>query len=649
MRAIGSLMVLAWTLGTSAAAQVPGPERALTDPAGVVSPANPAAHAVAIPDLFQTRSGAGAVLSPDGATLVFSANYSGRFNLWKVATGGGEPVQLTMSDNRQYQPTFTPDGRFVAYISDLGGNEKFDIYLVPLAGGAPVNLTGTPDVSETGPVFSPDGALVAVARKPESEPQTNIWVIDTHTKAARALTREADPTQQWRPVAFTADGRYLIANRGDVNQTGASGWKIDVASGAAERITPGDGAHHLTTIGALSPDGRFAAISSNSDSAQVQAGLLDLRSGAITWLARSPWEQSGEAFSPDGRSLLFSVNEDGRTTLHLYDLASGRQQPLPFPPGIDSPQGQQPFTRDGSGVVVAHEAANMPLDYWIAPTGAGRARQLTHFAAANLDPRALPGSSVVHYASADGTVISAILVMPFNVRRDGTNPAIVLPHGGPTGQTLDGFSRQIAALASRGYIVIAPNVRGSTGYGKAFQDANIKDLGGGDLTDELAAVTWLLRTGYVDARKIGITGGSYGGFMTLMAIGKAPKVWAAAVEEYGIINWFAMLEHEDPLLQQYERGLLGDPVKDKAVYDATSPMTYIHQARAPLLVLQGDNDIRVPKGQAEEVVATLKAMGNVVDAHYYAQEGHGFAKRENQIDALQRTVDWFDRYLKPAR
>ena len=137
--------------------------------------------------------------------------------------------------------------------------------------------------------------------------------------------------------------------------------------------------------------------------------------------------------------------------------------------------------------------------------------------------------------------------------------------------------------------------------------------------------------------------------MTLMAIGKTPDVWAAAVEEYGIINWSTLLEHEDPSLQQYERSLLGDPEKDRAIYDADSPHTYIKNARAPLLVLQGDNDIRVPKEEAEQVVKTLRDAGKTVDAHYYANEGHGFAKRENQIDAIQRTIDFFDRYLKGSK
>lgn len=206
----------------------------------------------------------------------------------------------------------------------------------------------------------------------------------------------------------------------------------------------------------------------------------------------------------------------------------------------------------------------------------------------------------------------------------------------------------MAALASRGYVVIAPNVRGSTGYGIDFQRANYQDLGGGDLQDEVYAATFLQATGYVDRKKIGITGGSYGGFMTLMAIGKTPDVWAAGVEEYGIINWMTMLQHEDPSSQQYEKSLLGDPVKDRAVYDAASPITYIHAVKAPLLVLQGDNDPRVPKEEAAQIVELLKKDGKTVDAHYYANEGHGFSKRENQIDAIRRTVEWFDKYLKGA-
>ena len=201
------------------------------------------------------------------------------------------------------------------------------------------------------------------------------------------------------------------------------------------------------------------------------------------------------------------------------------------------------------------------------------------------------------------------------------------------------------ALVTRGYICIAPNPRGSTGYGLEFQKANFQDLGGGDLKDEIAAVDFLKATGYVDPQKVGITGGSYGGFMTLMAIGKTPDVWAAAVELYGIINWSTMLKNSDPSLNEYLKGLLGDPEKNQKIYEAASPITYIRNEKVPLLVLQGDNDPRVPKEEAQQVVEILKKEGRVVEAHYYANEGHGFAKRENQIDSIRRTIDWFDRYL----
>ncbi len=267
-------------------------------------------------------------------------------------------------------------------------------------------------------------------------------------------------------------------------------------------------------------------------------------------------------------------------------------------------------------------------------------------AIASLTSTPLPPSQLVHYKSFDGTIISAFLWVPFNLQRNGKNPGIVLPHGGPTGQTVDAFNRNVIALVSRGYTVIAPNVRGSTGYGLAFQKMNFQDLGGGDLQDEVYAAKFLGATGYVDPKKIGITGGSYGGYMTLMAIGKTPSTWAAAVELFGIVDWYSMLQHEDPRLQEYEKSLLGDPVKDRAVYEVASPIKYLGKATAPLLVLQGENDIRVPKEEAEQVVTILKNGGKTVDVHYYPNEGHGFAKRENQIDAIRRTIDWFDRYLK---
>jgi dipeptidyl aminopeptidase/acylaminoacyl peptidase len=217
--------------------------------------------------------------------------------------------------------------------------------------------------------------------------------------------------------------------------------------------------------------------------------------------------------------------------------------------------------------------------------------------------------------------------------------AIVLP-------AIDDFNRTAAVLSTRGYVCIAPNVRGSTGYGMAFQKANVADLGGGDLQDEVFAAKFLVTTGYVDARKIGIVGGSYGGYMTLMALAKTPSVWAAGVDSYGIVNWLTTLQYEDASLREYDKALLGDPIRDKKRYEAQSPITFMRQIKAPLLVLHGNNDIRVPKEESEQVVALIQAQHGTVESHYYSNEGHGFSKRENQIDALERTVGWLDRYLR---
>jgi dipeptidyl aminopeptidase/acylaminoacyl peptidase len=288
---------------------------------------------------------------------------------------------------------------------------------------------------------------------------------------------------------------------------------------------------------------------------------------------------------------------------------------------------------------------NTPNDLWVYGIDTQRAQQLTHMAVASLTPQSIPSSELVHYKTFDGKIITAVLRMPFNLKRDGSNPAIIFPHGGPTGQTSDTWSRWSNALVTRGYIVLMPNPRGSTGYGMDFQRANYKDLGGGDLKDEMYGLDWLLNTGFVDPRKVGVFGGSYGGFMTLMLVAKESDKFAAAVDLFGPLDWYTMMKNSDPLLNQYLRNLLGDPEQDSNVYKDDSPIKYVQNIRAPLLVLQGDNDPRVPKEETEQLVDILKKRGNVIDVVYYPDEGHGFDKLEHQIDAAHRIVAWFEKYL----
>jgi dipeptidyl aminopeptidase/acylaminoacyl peptidase len=638
--------LLALSIGGLAAAEVPGPARAITNPKSIVSQAKPAAPPVPIADLYANRASLGAAWSPDGKWVVVSANLSGRYNLWKYPASGGEPVQLTHSDDRQSGITISPDGKWVVFQQDHGGDEMYDLYAVPLAGGDVVDLTNSPTVSETEARFSPDGKVLAFAAKPKTSPISDVAVMEMATRKITQLTHEKTLDNRWAPAVFTPDSQALIANRSDVGSTNGSIWRLAVnGSGKATRLTPAIQTKVRASARDIARDGQSLSITTNFYGGVDQAALLHLKTGKLTWLSPSVWAQAGGSFAPDGASVVFATDADGRQDLSTYTLKTRKISHAPLPVGFNAEGGDDnPFAADGR-LLVGHESGKTPFDYWVLDR-AGKVTRLTSFAAPSLDPAGLPISQIVHYASQDGTVISAILMVPFNLKRDGTTPAVVVPHGGPTGQTTDRFSRLAVALVSRGYLVIQPNPRGSTGYGEAFQNANHKDLGGDDLTDEVYAAKFLTATGYADPKKIGITGGSYGGFMTLMAVGKTPDVWAAGVSMYGIINWFEMMKHEDASLQAYERSLIGDPVKDKAVYDADSPMTYIKQTKAPLLILQGENDIRVPRGQAAEVVATLKSVGATVDVHYYPEEGHGFAKRENQIDSIQRTVDWFDKYLK---
>ncbi len=634
------------SLGLLAAVKSPD-DRPITDPKSLQSRSNPKAGPIAIDELFYTRTVAGPSWSPDGRYIVFTTNLTGRLNLWKVDAAGGWPVQLSQSDDPESDAAWSPDGKWIVFQQDRGGGEYFDLFAIAESGGEAVNLTNRKDVSETGALWSPDGSRLAFDQRRKGSAAANVAVMDWGSHTVRQLTHEPTEGYSWRVTAWSRDGRALFAQRSNRGRTDSSLYRIDAKTGAAEELTPHRNPVYYDDTASVSPDGGTLLIGSNEKQGFSNVALLDIASRKLTWVTDLQWDVEPGDFSPSGDRFTYRVNEDGRSELYLVERASLRAAKIDFPAGVSSFDGNPgAFSPSGDRLIATHQSSQRPPDLWIHGIHAGTSRQLTFSALAGLDPERIPPTQLVHYRSFDGKIVSAFVWLPDNLRRDGSNPGVVLPHGGPTGQTVDSFNRTAIALASRGYVCIAPNVRGSTGYGMAFQQANHQDLGGGDLQDEVYAARFLTETGYVDRRKMGITGGSYGGYMTLMAIGKTPDLWAAAVEEYGIINWFTMLQHEDATLQAYQRSLLGDPATDRKVYEDDSPITFIRKAKAPLLVLQGENDIRVPKEEAMQVAEILEKAGAVVSAHYYPSEGHGFKKRENQVDAIRRTIEWFDRYLK---
>jgi dipeptidyl aminopeptidase/acylaminoacyl peptidase len=625
-----------------------GPQsRTPTDPAGVVSAQQPGTGPVDIKELLDTPRPGGAAWSPGGEQIVYGSNASGRINLWLMNADGSGSHQLTHSDDSQFSATWAKNGSGLVYQQDRGGDEIYDLYFVPAGGGEPQNLTNTNQTTETGPQFSPDGKWIALQSREKQAPYTNLALMDWSTHKVRQLTHEQDPKKRsWDMAAWSPDGLFVYADRGDLSED-ASIYRVNVQSGEATELTPHQG-KVLIEATSISPDGKTLLITSNEKGGFRNVALFDIASRKKTWVTDTQWDASSGSFSPDGSRFTYSLNADGRTSIHFVDAKTGKESPQSLPEGLNFEQGNpSPFSAQDKFLFIHQDSTHAPNLYVLA-AGSGSPQQITHVESESLRAAVLPQSQIVHYRSFDGKLISAFLSVPFHLKRDGTNPLILLSHGGPAGQTVDSFSPRTIALVSRGYVVIAPNVRGSSGYGADFQRANYQDLGGGDLQDEVYAVKFVEATGYVDTKKVGITGGSYGGFMTLMAIGKTPAIWAAAVEEYGIIDWYTMLQHSSPALQEYEKSLLGDPVKDREKYEATSPIKYLRDERAPLLVLQGENDIRVPREEAAQVVDILKKQGRTVDVVYYAQEGHGFQKREDQIDEITRMVDWFDKYLKGA-
>jgi dipeptidyl aminopeptidase/acylaminoacyl peptidase len=627
----------------SGLASGPG-DRIATDPKSVTSTQNATGSSpMPVAELLQTKRIAGSTWSPDGKQIGYISNASGRLNLWVMQADGTGARQLLKSDDRQSGPAFTKDGKEIVYEQDKGGDELYDLYAVSAAGGEPRNLTNTDKTSESTPLFSKDGGWLAFTSKEKVESWTNLAIMQWPSGKALLLTHEKDPKASWNLVGWSSDGRYVFATR-EVGTDDADVYRIEVKSGAAENLTEHTG-KVLMVASAVSPDAKTVLMTSNEKGGFANVALLDVASKKKRWVTDTQWEAHADGFSPKGDTFTYLVNADGRATIYFADAKTLKASERGIPSGLNTPgAGPDAFRDDGSYLFSHQDSTHTPNLYLL--SAAGSISQVTHNESPVLTAAALPSSQLVTYKSFDGKMISALVWVPFNLKRDGTAPAVVMPHGGPTGQTVDSFSPRAILLVSRGYIVIAPNVRGSTGYGMEFQNSNHKDLGGADLKDEIAGVDFLKATGFIDARKVGIWGGSYGGFMTLMAIGKDPDLWAAAVDEYGILDWYTMLAHEDARLQEYEKSLLGDPVKDKEVYEASSPLKYIRNEKAPLLVLQGERDIRVPKEEAEQVVDILKKEGRTVDAVYYPEEGHGFIKREHQVDELTRSVGWFDKYLK---
>jgi dipeptidyl aminopeptidase/acylaminoacyl peptidase len=413
-------------------------------------------------------------------------------------------------------------------------------------------------------------------------------------------------------------------------------------------LTPHDG-EQIYSASDFSPDGKKLLITSNAFNGYENVGLLEIASKKISWLTKDKWEINSGNFSPDGKNITWKANLDGNTDIYIHNLATGKSSALPLPKGVNSlGAAESGFSKDGSQLLYYHNGPNAPDDAWVYTVATGKSHQVTHSLVAGIRPEDMVEPFLVHYPSRDGKwTISAFLYVPYNMPKNGQNAAIVYVHGGPTSQTVNSFNRFIQFAANQGYMVLAPNYRGSRGYGKEFQQANLFDMGGGDLQDVLAGVDWLKQTGFVDPKKFILMGASYGGYLTMMGVTKAPDMWAAGVPIVPFVNWFTEIEHEDPVLRESDLATMGDPKTNKALYEDRSPIFFVDKITAPLILLAGGNDPRCPKTEAMQVVEAVTKRGGTAEYHVYENEGHGFSRVENQIDAYNRVASFLKAHVPP--
>jgi Tol biopolymer transport system component len=378
-------------------AQSSGPEaRRVTDPQSITSAWKIQARPIPIDDLYFTRSVSSASWSPDGKEILFTTDFSGRSNLWKVNSEGGWPIQLVQSDERQYGGTWSPDGKWIVFQQDTGGNELWDVFAVPSAGGEVVNLTNTPEIREESPRWSPDGKTIAVNYNPKTGTVYDLALLDWTTHKISKLTHEETPNHSWNSIAWSPDGKTLYANRFEVSFTDADVYAVDVATGNIANLTSHPG-KVLNLASSLSPEGGSLLITSNQKAGYQNVALLDVVARKLTWVTDTKWEANAGDFSPTGKLFTYTLNADGLTDAYLVDSATMRVEKIPLKTGLNTfPAYPNSFSPSGDRLLLLHESSMQLGDFWIDDLRSHDTTQLTHTAIASLSAAPMPESQIVH-------------------------------------------------------------------------------------------------------------------------------------------------------------------------------------------------------------------------------------------------------------
>lgn len=577
-------------------------------------------------------------ISPDGQTAAVVWDKSGQLEIYLLpVSGSGRPTRITSGPESKVAPRFSPDGRQLVFAQDYGGDENFDLFVYDLRARTTRNLTpDTPDTINPEVSWSPDGAHLAFTSSREGSFAT--YVLDIKSGAVQRMTHHpyTDYGAEWSP-----DGRYLavVANtRGQTHHT----FLVDVRSGEARPIA-GPAGPVDAIYPRWSPDGRRLAFSS-FEPGIYSLFIYTLETGVLQQVTSATYEALNLDWSPDGRHLAYTLNVDGNEHVWVRDLLAETPRRLGHLDGVHS---QPRFSRDGGSLYFIYNGPRHPPDLWSVSLASGRKRQLTRSLPDTYRPGDFVAPKVVRWES-EGLTIAGLLYLPKGFRPSAKvkPPAVLYVHGGPTWQYKNEWYVLSQALASAGYVVLCPNYRGSTGYGRSFQEANRFDLGGADMRDVIAGARWLVEHGYADARRLAITGASYGGYLTMTALTRYPQVFAVGSAVVPYLNWFTEHENERDDLKYWDLENFGDPVKDADRYREYSPIYFMENIIAPVQMIAGANDTRCPASETEQAAAVLKDLEVPHDILIYPDEGHGFRKKENRVDAYVKRIAFLQKYLK---
>lgn len=588
-------------------------------------------------------------ISPDGQQVVYSTNVSGQFNLWRQPAIGGYARQLTLFDDQTVRSVaLSPDGKTLVFAADRAGDEFTRIYRLPIAGGAPVEIFGRADVqaSLAAEPFSPSGQQIVLEANDRVDTDMDIVIRDLRgAEAGRPLANGRLNT----PVSWSPDGTRLSYVEARSN-TDVDAGVIDLTTGEARILTPheGDG---IYSPGPWAPDGSGFYLVTNEGREFNGLEFIDVATGERRPVATPDWDVEEVASFANGRYLAFVVNEDGYSRLTVHDLGERgvRDAALTATTEValpDIPDGTVGTMTGARGAPVLAFLLSRPEsapEVFTLDLAAGTLTQLTDSMLGGIDPATMVRPELIRFRTHDGLQVPAWLYRPAG---PGPFPVVLSIHGGPEYQERATYGVGLYQyLLSRGIGVMAPNVRGSIGYGKSYQKLIHRDWGGAELEDFRACAEYLRGLDWVDGDRLGVYGGSFGGFATLSCVSRLPEYWAAAVDIVGPSNLVTFAKAVPPTWRRIMASWVGDPETEVDFLMSRSPITYVDQIRAPLFVIQGANDPRVVKAESDQIVARLQERGVDVTYDVYEDEGHGFTKRSNELKAYGDTVAFFERHL----